>query len=72
MRYFLDRDEDSHWYIVREDKRSEWESWVDSDAYAPDFDPSPPDDVAYSIGGWPGQVIFENPVCWGNPVDLGD
>ena len=29
MRYFLDQDNSSHWYLVQEDKREEWTAWLD-------------------------------------------
>ena len=71
MRYFLDRDEDSHWYIVNFDRKAEWEAWQCSDPYSPDFDGTPPDGVAWAVGGWPGSVIFDNPT-WENGVSCLD
>lgn len=28
-RYFLDRDNSGHWYVVPERYRTEWEAWVE-------------------------------------------
>lgn len=30
-RYFFDRDESGHWYLVDADKREEWETWLVSE-----------------------------------------
>jgi hypothetical protein len=29
MRYFLDNDEDHHYYVIPADKKDEWEKYVD-------------------------------------------
>lgn len=71
VRYFLDQDEDCHWYIVRDDRREEWEAWRNQDYYADDFAAYPPENVAYSIGGAPNQVTFALPECWEEPVVIG-
>ena len=39
-RYFLDRDESGHWYIVPVAKRAEWNKWRDLDG--DDFEPDAP------------------------------
>ena len=70
VRYFLDRDDDSHWYIVRADRRTEWETWRDEDPYSELVDGYPPEGVAYSIGGAPHQVTFTLPECWDQPVEI--
>jgi hypothetical protein len=70
VRYFLAQDDSCHWYIVRDDKRAEWEVWCDQDPYSEDFDSYPPEGVAYSIGGSPHQVTFSLPECWEEPVNL--
>jgi hypothetical protein len=64
-RYFLSQDESCHWYIVRDDKRSEWEDWNND----PD-DGFPPATIAYSVGGWPGQITFEKPACWNEEIEI--
>jgi hypothetical protein len=28
VRYFLDQDDDTHWYVVPEERRREWEEWL--------------------------------------------
>jgi hypothetical protein len=29
--FFLDQDSSAHWYLVRADKRKEWEEWLNLD-----------------------------------------
>ena len=29
MKFFLDQDNSSHWYIVEASKRAEWEAWLE-------------------------------------------
>lgn len=53
-RYFLDRDNDGHWFIVRADRRVEWELWLDHDAEG-DF----PD--ARRLSRVPSLVTFTDP-----------
>jgi hypothetical protein len=59
MRYFLDRDNDAHWYLVEADKRAEWNAWLalsDEDENSwrvPSF--------AKPLGGNPSSVTFDNP-----------
>ena len=58
-RFFLDRDGDSHWYLVPEKNRAEWEAWFnlpedDEDSWeAPAF--------AQRIGRGAATVTFTNP-----------
>lgn len=44
MRYFFDRDNSFHWYIVQADKRAEWQVWRNM----PDDDPRGWETPAYA------------------------
>ena len=58
-RYFLGQDNDSHWYIVPDDKRAQWDAWINMRSSerlswdAPEY--------AQAIGGSPGMVTFTEP-----------
>jgi hypothetical protein len=55
-RYFLDSDNDGHWYVIPESKQQEWDDWLD----LPDDDPkawTPPEGVS-EVGGSPSLVKF--------------
>lgn len=58
-RYFLDRDSSSHWYLVPEENRAEWQAWTELDEDderawdAPEF--------AERINSSPSSVTFEKP-----------
>jgi len=58
-RFYLSRDNDSHWYVIPAAKRREWEEWLDipeDDERAwevPDF--------ARPVGGSPTLVTFTDP-----------
>lgn len=32
MRWFLDTDNDSHWYLVPVERKAEWNAWLDIDS----------------------------------------
>lgn len=58
MQYFLDSDNDGHWYLVQAHKRNEWEDWLDLDEDditawdAPDFAdrlPGPPNNIVFEL-----------------------
>jgi len=58
QRFFLDRDNSSHWYIVPADRRAEWNAWrnIPED-----------DDRGWIVPDWviplnthPNQVTFES------------
>lgn len=59
MRYFFGQDQSSHWYLIPDDRRLEWDTWTnldeDSEAAwtAPDF--------AEELGHHPSWTTFENP-----------
>lgn len=58
-KFFLDQDDDGHWYVVPVNKMPEWDDWLNLD---PD-DPkswSMPTFVNY-VGGSPSLVTFTNP-----------
>lgn len=57
MRYFLDRDNDGHWYIINSDKRDEWSEWVDADG-EDEYGWSIPV-YAQPINGNPSRVEFD-------------
>lgn len=53
--YFLDNDDDGHWYLVPHNQRAEWYSWLNFDGEA---------DVpvwARLLSGGPQDVIFIAP-----------
>ena len=58
-RYFLARDQSSHWYVVPVSKKLEWSEWCDLDENderawnAPEW--------AQSVGGAPSLVTFTEP-----------
>jgi hypothetical protein len=31
-RFFMDQDNDCHWYIIEADKRKEWDAWLNLDS----------------------------------------
>lgn len=65
-KYFLSRDNDSHWYIVPVANAAEWEDWVaipEDDERAWDV-PS----FAHRIGGAPCLVTFTAPEVEGRPL----
>lgn len=55
VRYFLNRDESSHWYIVEELHRSDFEDWTARE------DPDVPY-YARRLNGSPSNVTFESPL----------
>jgi hypothetical protein len=58
-RYFLNTDNDSHWYLIPTEKREEWENWCE----LPEGDENSWNvpEWAEALGGAPNQVEFENP-----------
>lgn len=56
-RYFLDQDNDCHWYLVDADRRAEWEAFVEE--AAPDGWEVP--GCATRLAGGPSNVTFERP-----------
>ena len=59
-RYFLDQDNDSHWYIVPLDRKEDWEAWLS----IPTDDERGWDvpEFAVTVGGAPQQVTFSDPL----------
>lgn len=49
--YYLDSDDDGHWYVVPLEQRRAFSRWLD----CPDSDPPP---GVVDIGGSPSMVIF--------------
>jgi hypothetical protein len=58
--FFLDSDDDGHWFLIQANKRKEWEKWREDVYTVDDFDITPPD-YAEEIGGHPNMVEFINP-----------
>lgn len=58
-RYFLDTDEDGHWYVVPVSRKADWEAWQD----LPEDDEQTwePPDFARQVGGAPSLVTFTDP-----------
>lgn len=59
-RYFLDQDNDCHWYVVPAASRAEWEAWraIPSD----DERAWEPPAFAMPLGGSPTLVTFTDPM----------
>ena len=58
-RFYLDTDNDSHWFLIPCECREEWTAFLDRD---PDTEAAwNPPDWAVMIGGSPTLVTFENP-----------
>lgn len=58
-RYFLDQDNDGHWFLVDADKRAEWEEWV---KLGPDDETGwRPPEHATELAGGPSNLVFEMP-----------
>lgn len=60
IRYFLDRDNSGHWYLVESARREQWEMWCNFDEDNPAAWEAPP--FARRIGGAPARVSFLLPV----------
>ncbi len=58
-RFFLDCDNDSHYYIIPAEKRVQWEKFLNIDDYNPACMETP--EWAKPIGGGFNTVTFENP-----------
>jgi hypothetical protein len=57
MRFFLDTDNDSHWFVIPADKRDAWTEFLEIE---PDDERSwVPPDWAIEVGGSPTTVTFE-------------
>lgn len=59
MRFFLGQDNDSHWYIIPEQRRSEWEDWRNIDEEDERSWNEPP--FAIRLGRHVSQLTFEDP-----------
>ena len=59
-RYYLDADNDSHWYIVPVRLRAAWDAWLNLDRE--DENSWEPPAGAIAIGGSPTCVTFTDPV----------
>lgn len=56
-RYFLDCDNDGHWYLIEANRRVKWEAFIEE--AAPDGWELPP--YATRLAGAPSNVTFEMP-----------
>lgn len=67
-RWILTQDQSSHWYLVPESKRREWDAWCEiSDDDDRSWEPPP---YAVSVGGAPSCLVtFEKPNLDGKPVE---
>jgi hypothetical protein len=59
MRYFLSRDNSSHWYLVPADKRAEWNAWCDLDEDDERSWDTP--EWARRLSGSPSRITFTDP-----------
>lgn len=58
-RWFLDQDNDSHWYLVEFSKRAEWEEWMNLDSEDEESWDVPA--FASRLPGSPSQLTFTDP-----------
>lgn len=66
MRFFLDKDDDGHDYLIPEKHRQEWEAWCELDS---------DDEAAWDVPKWaielgmsPNCLTFESPMIDGCPL----
>lgn len=59
-RYFLDQDQDCHWYVIPVSHRVDWLNWNSQDPNDERY--WTPPDFAKPLGGSHTLVTFENPV----------
>lgn len=55
--YFLDRDNEGHWYIIPSDKEKEWNKWFSSEDYNDGIIPN----YVIEVGGSHTLVRFKCP-----------
>ena len=65
-KYCLRSDGDGHNYIVPVSRLKEWDEW--SEIPSEDERAWDVPNYAHSLGGWPGQIHFENPTIDGKPI----
>jgi hypothetical protein len=56
MNYFVDTDNDAHWYVVPDELRDVWNEWLDLDDEDPDSWDVP--DGVVRIPGHPSLIVF--------------
>ena len=54
-RYFIDRDENGHWYVIDASRRSAWEKWQEN------YERGDVPKGADEIGGGPQLIEFSDP-----------
>lgn len=59
-RFFLDSDDDGHWYVVPKSKEDEWYKWLGIDRSLVVVEEAP--EWVIEVGGAPSLVTFSNPV----------
>lgn len=67
MRYFLDTDDDGHWYLIPAVIRGEWEDVGRNNAYE-DFDFGSRGVI--SLGCHPNNVSFDEPALFDEPIGV--
>lgn len=60
MRYFMDRDDSGHWYLVEQQHRADWDVWSNLDEEDPVGWATPR--YATRLSGAPNTVTFSAPV----------
>lgn len=60
-RYFLDRDDSGHWYLVFESHRGAWNDWRSLDGDDEESWTCPK--FAYRLAGGPSSVTFSKPTA---------
>ena len=59
-RYFLDKDNSSHWHLIEENYRDEWNEWKNLDENDESSWNTP--DFACMLSGSPASITFTNPI----------
>lgn len=58
MRYFLDQDDSGHWYLVEEEHRDQWNTWLNLDEDERSWDVP---HYAEELGHAPSLISFVDP-----------
>lgn len=59
IRYFMDSDDDGHWYLIPVEYQAAWDRWTGLDQDSPEaWDPPA---WAVPLDGHPNGITFENP-----------
>jgi len=57
--YFIDQDQDCHWYVVDNNFREEWQAWCNLDSEEDDAAHTAPAFAIY-LGTRPNKIVFSD------------